>query len=88
MAVKSNKKNKDIIGKLFEKHIENANVVSVKGGGKLSIEADKIKLRERLKNEEDALNNAVNIVSDLGFLKYIKDNEIYSKIYIKKYNSY
>ena len=74
------KKKKLEIGKLFEKHIEKAKVVAAKGGN----EPNTSGLREKLKDEQVALENAVNIVKDLGFLKYIKDNEIYSKIYIKK----
>ena len=39
-------------------------------------------LRDRLHDE--AMQNAVDIVADLGFLKYIKDNAVYSRIYIRQ----
>ena len=82
MKSNSSKKKKDI-SKLFEKHIETAKVIASQGGGPQN-EPNAAKLKDRLKNEEDAMENAVDIVKDLGFLKYIKNNDIYSKIYIKK----
>eukprot|EP01083_Nonionella_stella_P159332 519661_1 len=85
----SSKKKKKSIGALFTKHIVDAKAMKAKGivGGQDGMVANVVntkKLKDRLKNEEEAIRHAVDIVKDLGFLKHIKDNEIYSRIYIKR----
>jgi len=79
-------KRKSEISKLFEKHIETAKSNEANGIAtpRCDLEPNAQSLRERLKDEAEAMANAVDIVADLGFLKYIKDNDVYSRIYIKK----
>lgn len=80
-------KKKTEISKLFKKHIETAKAtprgMAGNGDGDGAM-PNAQKLRDRLKNEHEAMENAVEIVKDLGFLKLIKENEVYSRIYIKK----
>merc|ERR1712048_595745 len=67
MNNKSNKKKKDI-SKLFERHIETAKINATDPNHPMNAQssskpiANTAKLMERLKNEEDALLNAVDIV--------------------------
>ena len=88
MKCKSKKQKKEI-SKLFERHIETAKVIASQTGGTVQSNQPNTKelkknLIERLKNEEDAMKNAIDIVNDLGFCKLIKDNAVYSKLYVKK----
>eukprot|EP01084_Bolivina_argentea_P042588 78532_1 len=84
-GVHSLEKKKEI-GKLFEKHMEHAKVNNITSNGEVEDDggANTAKLFDRLKDEDKAMENAVSIVKDLGFFKYIKDDDVYGKIYIKK----
>ena len=47
---------------------------------KLKKQTQKDKMKEMLKNEDEAIKNGLEIVEELGFLKYLKDYEIYSRL--------
>eukprot|EP01083_Nonionella_stella_P026682 73527_1 len=73
------------ISSLFEKHMENAKLNSMSPRiSSNELGSPTVSLHRRLKDETHALENAVEIVMDLGFFKLIRDNEIYSKIYTKR----
>eukprot|EP01084_Bolivina_argentea_P132078 233061_1 len=76
--------------KSFNKVKLDANVKSKAISGfkkKLKKSNEKEKMKEMFKNESEAVENSKSIIEELGFLKYLKDYEIYSHLFKSKINN-